>query len=544
MKAYFTCLLGIFLSFIGFAQQPIFSSAQIEDARVFYNGAELHQKALLDLPKGQSEIVISNISNQVDENSVRLGTKGITILSVQYSNSYIEEYDNVDTSPLSQPLRDSITKLESDLYHLDNAISTEEQAIKTLDLNSTSDQSSLKFSSTEEMKKWITYYQEKRQELKNGLWVKKKKKEQYKDRLADLKARLQLNVQPGSKTGQGKLIIQIMAEQAAQYPIKIQYVTNSANWRPSYDLEIEDIQNPIQLLYKADVRQSTGLDWKNVNLSLTSGGLNKNEQIPEWNNWFIGYMPPPPPPAHASEVIAVEDRGLEEGEMANNKMSYAKIAVENTSTLSAYTSTSENELRQSYNISMPYTILSNGKGHSVTLKDAELEADYAYYSAPKLDPTVYLTAKVADYGSLHLLSGEANIVFDGMFIGKTPLSIANTDEDLTLNLGQDPNVSIDRKLISDKSGTKFLSSKKEQNFTYEITIKNNKNQPIKLNVEDQFPLSKEKSIEIELTQTSKAKVKKEEGVLSWNLDLKPGETKKLRFGYQVKSDKTKNVFGI
>lgn len=531
MKYSFSFLL-VMISFLGIAQQPHYNSAKIDKARLYYNGAELHQKTDFKLPKGQSELVISNIANQVNENSIRLKTSpGITVLSVQYSNAYMEEYDNVEHSPLNKEIRDSIKLAEKKLDELTNEINTDEQAIRLLDSNSGN--TSVQFSTVLEMGKWMDYYHKKRLALKNGLFEKKKTQQKLTKKVNDLKAQLQLKTQPGNQFAQGKLIVNVLADQAGNFPFEINYVSMSANWKTSYDIEVEDIQKPVELTYKAEVRQNTGLDWNNVKLSLTSGSINQNQNLPKLTNWFIGYQSP----VHLQRNYAAREEVMYMADVAPE----AKMGK---STIDDFTTVSENQLRQTYDINLPYTILSNGKPHAVNLKKANLEADYEYFVMPKLDENAYLVANISDYADLHLLSGNANIIFDQMFIGKSYLSVENTEEKLELNLGRDSQIAIDRKLVSDKSGTKFLSAKKEQNFEYEITIKNNKTRAIQLNVQEQFPLSTDKSIEVNLNKTSKAEVDEEKGILTWNLKLKPGETQKIRFGYMIKSDKDKPLSGM
>jgi spore coat polysaccharide biosynthesis predicted glycosyltransferase SpsG len=93
----------------------------------------------------------------------------------------------------------------------------------------------------------------------------------------------------------------------------------------------------------------------------------------------------------------------------------------------------------------------------------------------------------------------------------------------------------------DKSGTKFLSSKKEQTFTYDITIRNNKKEKVELLLKDQYPLSTDKEVEIELEESAGAKINAETGILTWDLNLKPNETKKIRISYKVTYPKDKII---
>ncbi|MBU7569449.1 MAG: DUF4139 domain-containing protein, partial [Flavobacterium sp.] len=80
-----------------------------------------------------------------------------------------------------------------------------------------------------------------------------------------------------------------------------------------------------------------------------------------------------------------------------------------------------------------------------------------------------------------------------------------------------------------------------QTFTFETTVRNNKKEAIQLTLKDQYPLSSDKEIEIELKQSDNAKVNAETGILTWDLNLKPNETRKIRISYTVKYPKNKII---
>ena len=206
-----------------------------------------------------------------------------------------------------------------------------------------------------------------------------------------------------------------------------------------------------------------------------------------------------------------------------------------------FTSINENQLSISFDIDVPYDILSNGKLHSVTLKEIKLPATYRHYAVPKLEKEAFLLAEIGDYSQYNLLRGEANIIFEGMYAGKTIIDPNNTGDTLNLSMGRDKKISIKREKVADKSGSKFLSSYKEQTFTYDITIRNNKKEAALITVKDQYPISTDKDIVIEILQSDGAKVNAETGILGWEFNLKPGETKKVRLSYKIRSPKDKFI---
>ena len=78
-------------------------------------------------------------------------------------------------------------------------------------------------------------------------------------------------------------------------------------------------------------------------------------------------------------------------------------------------------------------------------------------------------------------------------------------------------------------------------MTYEITVKNNKNEPIHLILKDQYPISTNKEIEVELLESSNGKINEEIGVITWQLSIEPGKNEKRRISYSVKYPKGKQV---
>src|SRR5690606_13567517 len=551
--------LAIVCSITTYAQKPIFTQSKIQSARVYNNAAELKHKTTAQIPSGTSEIVITNVANYLNESTVQIGVpKNVTVMSVQFTNAYVEEYDNNQDSPLVKPVKEEIAKKEIELKTLQNQLTAERKGVELLDKNQS--MSNAQNFSVAELTKLLDFYKTKRTELANSINKLENQEKTLFEELNTLKGKLTFNETTTEKNSQGKLVVNVMSNTEGTIPLEVSYLTNQATWQPSYEMRIDKINEPIQMLYKAQVQQNTGIDWKNVKLALTSGAANQNTFAPELQPWFLDYYYPS---AYQDEKvmeevsIASKDKvrkkeieGRPNASMIQNLQGQVpglNIQIGagqpgmGVSTMDDYTQISESQLNITFDIDIPYTILSNGKQHSVALKDTQLPATYSYITTPKLDTNAYLIAKVKDYGDYNILPGEANVVFEGMYVGKTYVNANANEDELRLSLGKDQNISVTRTLINDKSGTKTLSSRKVQDFVYEIAIRNNKKENVTLIVEDQIPISSNTDIEITLTDKNGAKVDEEKGKLTWEVNLKPNETKKIRFGYQIKSAKDKDI---
>ena len=519
-------------SAITFAQKPIFTTAKIKSATVYSNSAELLQSASVTLPSGTSEIVIKNVADYVNENTIQIGAPAnVTVLSVQFTRNFISEYEIDESNPMIKRVRDSIAIIEKEMGKIANEKVSYSKTIDLLDKNQNVAGQNSGLNVTELMK-LVDYYRAKRNELSNLVDVLYEKENKLKDKLSKLNSKLELNTQKQEKTSQGKLVIQVMTDAASSVNLDINYLTNNASWSPFYDLRADNINSPINLMYKAKVVQNTGIDWKKVKLTLSSGNPNQNNTAPILQAWFLRFGYP--------RTYGYTNDDTKMNEVVVTAYGIKKDSASQSS-ISNYTNINENQLNVSFDIDIPYDILSNGKAHSVALKDLKLPATYKYYAVPKAEKEAFLLAEISEYSKFNLLPGEANIIFEGMYVGKTMINPNQTSDTLNLSMGRDKKIAIKREKNADKSGTKFLSGYKEQTFTYDITIKNNKKEAIEMLLKDQYPISTDKEITIELLDNGKAKVNLETGILTWDIKLGAGETKKFRISYKVKYPKDKFI---
>jgi len=530
-------LLIILLCGFAHAQKPVFTTAKPTAATVYFNSAEITERATVTLPVGTSEVVVKNVADYLYENTIQIGApRTLTVLSVQFTNNYISEFEVDENSPALKKVRDSIAIIQKELEKNATLRTAEQNTLQLLDKSAQQYGQQVNLS-VAELTKMVDYYKAKRNESALAINSFNEKERKLNAKVAELNAKLDVTEKQTEKTSSGKLVLQVMNDAAGPVQLDITYLTTGASWTPFYDLRAENTSQPINMLYKAQVVQSTGIDWKKVKLTLNSGTPNQNSQAPVLSAWLLRF---------GQAMAGYNNSNLVMNSLQNQVPglqveAYRTKAKTDADGVNDYTTVTENQLSISFDIDIPYDILSNGKRHSVTLKEIKLPATYRHYTVPKLEKEAFLLAELSDYSKYNLLKGEANIIFDGMYIGKTFIDPNQTADTLSLSMGRDRKISVTREKIVDKSGTKFLSASKEQTFTYEITVRNNKKDAIDIMVKDQYPVSSDKEIEVELLQSDKAKVNTETGVLTWQMKLAPGEAKKVRISYRVKHPKDKVI---
>jgi uncharacterized protein (TIGR02231 family) len=173
-----------------------------------------------------------------------------------------------------------------------------------------------------------------------------------------------------------------------------------------------------------------------------------------------------------------------------------------------------------------------------------MKAEYKYSTAPKLDTDAFLMASAIGWEEFSLLPGEANIFFEGTFVGKSYIDPNNIKDTLSLSLGRDKRVVVKRENVKDFSSRKVIGTNQKDSYAYEVSIRNTKTEVVKILVEDQVPVSQNSQIEVTVLDTGTARYNKETGKLIWTMTLQPNETKKVVFKYEVKYPKDKVVSGL
>ncbi|WP_316764761.1 DUF4139 domain-containing protein [Pedobacter aquatilis] len=532
-----------------YAQQQIKSKAALESVTVYNNGAQLTHTGKVNLPSGTSEIVINNISGRVNESSIQVGVSaGVTILAVQFNRDFL----NTDAAnPEIKLLNDSIKTVNTELSKTKNAKTIEEQTLVLLDENRKSGGSNTG-TNVAELIKLAEYYRAKSTEVRNSILAISATEEKQIRKLNALQQQLaELRNNPNQQLGQ--LVLQLLAKENVNANYNIAYVTPNANWLASYDVKAINTSTPLGIVYKGAITQNTGLDWKKVKLSLSTGNPNYNITAPTLNPWFVSvYSPAQQSLAGSSSGIRIRGMAspLGEANMLNDVVvvGYAKAEKKaiaaSVSTVNNYTSVNESQLGVTFDIDIPYDINSDNKPHTVAFKEYEVPAKYKYYAAPRLSLDAYLLADVLHWEKLNLQAGNANIIFEGTYTGKSFINPANILDTLSLSMGKDKKIIITKEKQEDYSSTKFIGSNKKQAFTYLIKIRNTKKEAIELSLKDQYPLSTQSDVEIELLESSGAEVNKETGMLSWNLKIAPNETKTIKLSYSVKAPKSKILAGL
>ncbi len=515
------------------ANDPVTVSSTIRDVKVYRAGATVTRTARVTVPSGPVELRFPALSPSIDDNSLQARvSKGFTILSVTSTREFLAEL----------PMPDAYNKLQLRIDQLEGEqksnqatleVLNEEESLLLTNKKVGGDQSGLDVVALQKM---AEYFRTRLKAIKtekitivDQLTESKKEIDKLKKQQAEMRQRLRPD---NART----IVIRLTSKIGGTADMEITYLTTNANWLSTFDIRVDEINKPLDIDYKGEVYNRTGEDWTGVDLTLSTGDPSRNNTLPVLYPWWVNFQQPPVAYQAMEMDLAANVRG------ARNKA--AEYYVDGQRVMAdgiALGQSSENLTTTEFALTEKFDIPADGKPYTVILEKKTADADYRYIVAPKRNALAFLTATVQDFEELNLSSGKANIYYGQTYIGETWLNTRQAGDSLQVSLGADIGIAIQRDKVKDKSAKNFFGNKVEETFTWVIKVKNNKTGKVNIRLQDQIPVSQDKEIEVKSEIGNGGKLDEESGIITWNLDLAPGENQELRFTYKVKYPKGREI---
>jgi len=246
-------------------------------------GGQVLREASIQLPKGKTELILSNLSKFLDPKSIRVkGIGDFTVLSIQNHLDYLKEEHTEADDILRKQIK--AINLELTLLNLEHRALTEKQNFLTENKRVAGTNNPISFADYDQYYK--LYSDQMRQILleKNKIEVEIAKLQTKQNDLTN-----QLN-ETADKERKGfyKVHIIVQADKAMSAKFEINYYVTNCGWFPTYDIRINNLSKPVSLSYKANLRQSTGVDWKDVMLTFSNASPTDAGDAPVLSPFYLG----------------------------------------------------------------------------------------------------------------------------------------------------------------------------------------------------------------------------------------------------------------
>ena len=521
------------------------TTSKIEKVTVFNKGVNVQRFGNLDIKKGDNTIYIQELSPYLSNESIQFVIKSpkVIINSVGKEMNYLGIQNHLTDEV--KLLKDSLDLTHEKLRLAQVSLRVYNEEKDLLDEN----KSVLKLSKEfiiDDLMDLTDFFRERMLDIEEKISLTNKRITKINQTIANIQSQLRtLNARVRNQFS--NVVVQITSKEELKVAYELSYnINDRAGWKPCFDLRIEKMNSPVDITYKAEIYQNTNEQWKNINVSLSTGNLNQSNKAPAFNTDFLSvsrnvrnkYRVQTSSNPRYDNYSSEEAGASVDMEMAmDDDVGYAETSA-------AFTTVDFSGTQIQYDIALPYSISSSSKSIFIEIQKINLPATYDYYTYPKLDKDVFLMCHFTSIAEQNFLAGSAQIYFEGKSVGTTYLDPLSTKSTIDLSLSRDLSILTTRKPLKKFSSETKISDKVKQERSFEITLKNNKSSKITVKLVDQIPVSNDKSIDVELVESTEAKFNKNKGKLTWLIDLEPNTSTTKKFTYTVKYPEDERVIGL
>ena len=547
MKQTYTLLLlaCLALTATGARAEQEKPTAKLESVTIFTNGAQVKRTKTVALKAGEQTVTFTGFSPYMDTKSLQVRANGrLTVLGVSHRRTMADSL--AQARQLTQA-EQAVAGVERQLQ----LVRDEQQIIEAqAELVKTNCSVSGRTVATPlaNIKELNNYYAQEMLALK-------KRSQTLADQQKDLErqqARVKKSLDSLRRVKSREVYdidVKVSTAQASQAAFTISYYVTNASWYPSYDIYSTGINKPLDLSYKVNILQNTKEDWPQARVTLSSANPNRSNTAPTLGTYWLDFEKPVVVRRRSGfgNAAAVVERKMAMAESVDEALQ-GRVAGLDIVEVEEEPESEIIEVRQQqslfgyeFTVGQPLSLPSSTKATATEIARYQLPANYLYKAYPKQDKEAFLVAEATDWQKLNLLEGDANVFYDNSYVGKSRLATSSATDTLLLSLGRDPSIRVERTKVNEKSTSRFLGSNREQTVTWRITVTNTRREAVSLSVYDQTPIARNSDINVTVEELSGGQRDKDTGIVTWKLDLNPGEKRELQLQYKVKYPKNERL---
>lgn len=501
-KFTFSLTLMLMTSFV-FSQKAIETTATITDITVYTAAAEIHYEKTVSLEKGKNTVIFTGLTTEIVPNTINIGSDdpSVSIVTVTDKLNYIKSKKT--HTELVKEYQDSITAIadrsgligvkiealeaEKGLLFHNGAIGGVEDGV-----------------AVSEIEKASNFFQKRYYDIALELYNLKRQRQEMAIRTEKLQRQIKQNTTTVEKTTSEIMMI-VNSPSRKKVTFNFKLLTDQGGWSPVYDFKFAGTEKPLEFIFRANVFNSCGIPWNDVNLKLSTANPIRGFQVPTLNSHL-----------NARKPSNINRHGQE--------VKFQDIQVSN--------------VIAEYEIKHKYSIPSDASPYLVEVDGYEMPSGFSYLMIPKLDPFGFLMAEIPNWNKYNLIPGTTNIYNNGTYMGKTFLQTYAPNDTLSVYLGKDQGIQANRQEKNIHHPRNIMGNYAIDKTIIDISIKNNTSSSLKIRVLDHVPVvNTNDKVKLNIMEISNANHDEKDGMLYWNYTLTPGQSEEITIKYELKAPK-------
>lgn len=524
---------------------------RVDAAMVYPRGADVWRVGDVELPPGETRLLLSDLPSSVDPQSIRVEAEGGEGLLINDVDSKLAELPSTAGDEKRQALQLKVQGLSDEREELDQVVADAEAQKKLL--LSLANKQLVPASATETLKSidassldgLVSLVGSKLATISKTIHDAQLRQRQIDRDVAD--TNLALGALAPDASAKLQVSINVKSPAMAVGHFKIKYRVEEAGWQAFYDakLSLPDTSKPasLALVQRADVHQATTESWDNVALTLSTARPNGATAVPQLDEDPLSF------------ALSAGRLSNEEGASAGITLQKKKDDAEDASAAPMMDAVKVPKPAQQaqaamvvagfnaqYVIAARVSIDNSGQSKKVRIGSETVDAKLEAISVPRLDPTAYLMAAFTVEGADPLLPGAVNLYRDDVYVGQGALPQLAPGENAKLGFGADDLVKVKRVEVKRNSGEEgIISSRFTRTLAWDISAKNLHDTAFPVVIIDRIPFSTQDTVTIEQISLSTPATTEDyelkRGVKAWSLLLDPKAEMTIKLGYKISAPK-------
>jgi hypothetical protein len=368
--------------------------------------------------------------------------------------------------------------------------------------------------------------------------------------------------------------------------VRLRYLVEGATWSPSYNVRADD-NGSIVVEYQASIRQMSGEDWGDVQMTLSTATPSLVAKAPALVplKVTLAAFAQPPLQQQAGGVSARKGKRelMQERDELEKARNYAGVATGQKDGKEGLRGQAEGNLdlvlndnaaqmqmldileraangpadkvrleteglSVSYKLTARASLPSRADQQLVQIAQLKMPAEFYRVATPVLTSYIYREASVVNSTEMVLLAGPASTYIEGQFVGHGEIPTVTTGEAFTVGLGVDSTMRAERELAD--RGETVQGGNRVLTFTYRMNFENFGDKAKTIRVLDRLPVGKEPEVKVTFLNSQQPLVESDsqrsadnEGLIRWDVDVPPTASGAEAFGftYTYKLEYDKNM---
>ncbi|MCD8222655.1 MAG: mucoidy inhibitor MuiA family protein, partial [Clostridiales bacterium] len=348
-------------------------NSSVVKVTAYPKGALITRQAKVCLKKGRNLLRFTDLSDSIVPETLQIAmAEKISCSQVHYNPNKAKDSDENTVS--AEP--DELKNLRKEKVKLQNRMSS----VKSVSEKLKNQELALSGNgfSAESTWEYIDFVTEKTTKLLDDISALEEKIQQIESQIADLEKDWN-NQANASLTGVLNMATTVKAD--GDYKFELTYYDYKSEWTPHYDIHIKDLTSCAVFALKGSIQQYTGEDWENINLTFSTGNMQRSNNQPRLLPWFLNnhfWTGCSQPTARADTTTMLPNVFYDMEAEAINEQPKINWKAEEENTYSA------NETSLEFRISGNVSVTSRRRSADmIQILSAEHEASYFYSIIPK-----------------------------------------------------------------------------------------------------------------------------------------------------------------